>query len=318
MVEFLTGSTSFLGLLSNPFALLLFVFVTLPNYALSAILIREALVAWRKGWASLLSFGIAYGAINEGLMAKTYFTFHPLSPALGSATGVGRLFGVNWPWVTGITLFHMIVSMSVPVALSFLIFPDSASQRLLGRKGTTTALGLLILQIVIWTPILLIINPGLHQVLPLLVLPVAIVLVFTCLARRLPTPEPGRRLLGSFGRPLPLAVAAVVFFVLIFAPILRFFAFPFLPSSAPYNLVYQADPTGILATFYPMVFAALAIAFFTRYSLSESQVFAILAGAMFIPLVSGLAPFDLPAGAPVAALVYMACIVAAWTRIHKR
>jgi hypothetical protein len=317
MVEFLTGSTIFVGLLANPFALLLFIFVTLPNYALSAILIREALVAWNKGGPSLLSFGIAYGAINEGLMAKTYFTFQPVSPALGSATGVGRLFGINWPWVTGITLFHMIVSISVPVVLSFLIFPDTTSQRLLGRRGTITALGLLIFQIVAWTPVLLIINPGLHQVLSLLVLPVAIVLVFTYLARLLPSSDPGRRLTGFFGSPVTLAVAALAFFILTFAPILEFFAFPFIPISTPYDLVYQADPTGVLATFYPMVFAALAIVFFTRYSLTRRQVLAILVGAMFIPLVSGFAPFDLPAGGPIAALVYIACIVAGWNRIHS-
>ena len=63
-----------------------------------------------------------------------------------------------------------------------------------------------------------------------------------------------------------------------------------------------------------MVFAALAMVFFVRYSLSEEQVLAVVAGAMFIPLVSGLAPFDVPAGAPFAALIYVACIVAAWAR----
>jgi hypothetical protein len=318
MVEFLTGSTIFLGFLSNPFSLLLFLIVTAPNYALSAILIREALVAWKKGWASLLSFGIAYGAINEGVMAKTYFNFQTTSPPLGSATGVGRLFGINWPWVTGITLFHMIVSISVPVVLSFFIFSDAASQRLLGRKGTFTALGLLIIQIVLWNIILPILNPTFAQGVPLLVLPVAIVLFFTYLARRLPVPDPGRKLLGLFGRPVPLAVAAVLFFILVFAPILRFFAFPFIPTTSPYDLVYQADPTGILATVYPMILAALAIAFFVRYSLSETQILALLTGAMFIPLVSGFAPFDLPAGAPMAALIYLACIYTAWTRIRKR
>lgn len=317
MVEFLTGSTIFVELGSNLPYLLVFVFVTLPNYALSALLIREALVAWRKGGASLLSFGIAYGAINEGLMAKTYFTFQSTSPSLGSATGVGRLLGINWPWVTGITLFHMIISISVPVALSFLIFPEASSQRLLGRRGTTTALGLLVLQILLWTPILLVLVPGLHQVLYLLALPVAIVLVFTFVARMLPVPDRNRRLLGRVGRPSSLAIATVAFFLITFAPILRFFAFPLIPISVLYQLVYHVDPTGLLATLYPTVLAALAIIFFTRYALSKDQIFAIVAGALFIPLVSALAPFDLSAGAPVAALIYLACLVAARTRIRR-
>ena len=210
------------------------------------------------------------------------------------------------------------MSISVPVVLSFLIFPDVSSQRLLGRRGTIATLGLLIFQIVVWTPVLIVINPGLHQVLSLLVLPVAIVLVFTYLASRLPATDPSRRLLGFFGRPVVLAVAAVFFFVFTFAPILKFFAFPFLPISTPYDLVYQADSSGILATFYPMVLAALAVAFFVRYSLGKEQLLAVLVGVMFIPLVSGLAPFDLPAGGPIAALIYLACIFAAWNKIRKR
>lgn len=287
MVEFLTGSTLFSELLSNPPYLLVFVFITVPNYGLCAILFREALVAWRKGWASLLSLGIAYGAINEGLMAKTYFTFQPLSPALGSAAGVGRLFGIDWPWVTGITLFHMIASMSVPVALCFLIFPGVASQRLLGRRGTGTAIGLLALQVVTWTPILLVLDPGLHQDLPLLAFPVAIVLVFTYSARRLPVADPARRLSGFFGKPSTLVVSAVAFFLVTFAPILRFFAFPLIPISVLYQLVYRLDPTGAFAMFYPMLFAALAITFLARYSLSKKQVLALIGGAMLIPLISG-------------------------------
>jgi len=318
MVEFLTGSTTLSALVSNLPDLLVFVFVTVPNYALSALLIREAIIAWKKSWATLLSFGIAYGAVNEGLMAKTYFTFQSLSPALGTASGVGHLFGINWPWVTGITLFHMIVSISVPVALSFLIFPDTASQRLLGRKSTIASLGLLVFQIALWTPILLTLVPGLHQVLPLLVLPIAIVFVFTYVARRLPAPEQGRRLHGSISQPISLAIVSIAFFLVTFAPILRFFAFPVIPIVDLYAEVYRLDATGILATLYPMVLAALAIAFFVRYSLSESQVLGIVAGVLFIPMVSALAPFDLPAGAPIAALIYAACMIAAWIRIHSR
>jgi len=318
MVEFLTGSTVFSGLLSSPLYALMVLLVTIPNYSLSALLIREAIVAWKKGWASLLAFGIAYGAINEGLMAKTYFTFQPLSPALGSAEGVGRLFGINWPWVTGITLFHMIVSISVPIALSFLIFPESSSQRLFGRKGTITLLGLLTLQVAVWTPFLIVFDPGLRQNLPLLALPIGIVLVFVCLARSLPAPDLGRNLRGFVGRPIVLGAVALLFFVITFAPILRFFAFPFIPLAKLYAGVYRLDSLGILTTFYPMVLAGLAVAFFLRYSLSEEQVLGLIAGALFIPLVSALAPFDLPAGAPVAALIYLVCLVAAWTKTKRR
>lgn len=318
MVEFLTGSTAFSSLISNLPDLLIFVFVTLPNYALSALLIREAVVTWKKGWATLLSLGIAYGAVNEGLMAKTYFTFQPTSPALGTAAGVGRLFGINWPWVTGITLFHMMVSISVPVALSFLIFSDASSDRLFTKRQTSALLGLLLFQIAAWTPILLVLVPGLRQNLPLLVLPVATVLSFIYIGRLIPTPDPRRTLGGSLGRPRWLAVIAALFFVLAFTPILRFFAFPFIPISTLYVWLWRVDTTGILATVYPMVLAGVAIAFFTRYSLSEDQILGILGGALFIPLVSALAPFDLPAGAPIAALIYIACIIAAWIRIRRR
>lgn len=49
-----------------------FIFLSII-YGSSALLIRELIVRWGKGWPSLLALGFAYGIVNEGLAAKTFF-----------------------------------------------------------------------------------------------------------------------------------------------------------------------------------------------------------------------------------------------------
>ena len=316
MVEFLTGSSSLVGMASNIPLLLTFILVTIPVYTLPVLLIREALVAWNKGLPSLLSLGIAYGAINEGLAAKTYFSFFPLSPKLGGGPGVGRWLGINWPWVTEITLFHMIVSMSVPVALSFLIFPETRSQRFFTARGVR---GLLAGLVVMLVPLNILeyafLAPGFKGNAPLLILPVSVILVFVYIAHKLPKPEPKKTLHGILARPLPLALASLAFFIITFTPVLEYFPVAQIFSYLFYH--YSGAP-GIIATFYPIILAALAIRFFARYLLSEIQLLAIIGGVLTIPIITSLVLHDFLQGGPIAAIAYIASILAAWRRVRKK
>jgi hypothetical protein len=316
MVEFLTGSTSFAGIISNPLSLILFVLVTEPIYILPVLLIREAIVAWKKGPASLLSLGIAYGGINEGLAAKTYFTFSALSPVLGS--GQGRWLGVNWPWVTEITLFHMIVSMSVPVALSFLIFPETRSERFFTEKAIRRMLGLLIFLIVSLNFVeYVVLAPGLRHNLPLLLLPTGIILVFVYLAYRLPPADPKRQLQRLIARPVSLYFVSLLFFEVIFMPVLFFFSIRPIPVGIlPAVLYHTAGQSAIVLTLYPALLAALAIWFFARYSLSQVQLLAIIAGVMTQPILSAITLFNLAQGAPVAGLIYLTALLIARKKVN--
>ncbi len=42
-------------------------------YGAGAILARELTVRWQKGWPTILALGAAFGIVNEGLAAKSFF-----------------------------------------------------------------------------------------------------------------------------------------------------------------------------------------------------------------------------------------------------
>jgi hypothetical protein len=316
-VEFLTGSTSLGASLTMPTAAFTFFLLTWPSYAFPVLLIREAVVAWNKWIASLLALGISYGALNEGLLAKTYFAVNPNSPVLGGRAG--RWIGVNWPWVTEITLFHMIVSISVPVVLSFLIFPETRHVRFLSDRTVRWFLGLVLFEVLGIMFLESLFSARFRGLLPLMVLPIGIVLLGIYLARRLPNPDPSRVLQGRASRPSYLMVAGLLFFFVTFIPVLAFFPVPFVPDWVPGRLLWKLGPgAAVIATIYPIGCAYLALRFFGRYTLSEIQILSILTGAMLLPLTTAIALHDFPQGDWLAAGVYIACIVVAYRRIRAR
>jgi hypothetical protein len=316
-VEFLTGSTSLVPALTVPSAAFTFFVLTWPSYAFPVLLIREAVVAWNKWIASLLALGISYGALNEGLLAKTYFAVTPTSPVLGG--GVGVWLGINWPWVTEITLFHMIVSISVPVVLSFLIFPETRHLRFLTPRTIRWFIGLVLFEVIGILALQSLFSLTFRALLPLMLLPIGILLLGIYLARRMPVPDPTRRLAERFSRPFALIVASLLFFFLTFIPVLAFFPVPFVPDWVPGMLLWKLGPTAaVIATVYPVGLAYLALRFFARYSLTEVQILSVLTGVMLIPLTTAIAVHDPPSGDWLAAGVYIACIVIAARRIRAR
>ena len=318
-VEFLTGSTSFIQVVTNfPTTGALFLLLTVPGYAFPAWLFREALVTWKKGLPSLLALAVSYGAFNEGLLAKTYFTINTLSPSLGPGGGAGDWIGVNWPWVTGITLFHMVVSMGVPVALCFLIFPETKTERFLSDRSIRWLLGYLAAEVGVVLAIESLFSAAIRGILPLILIPTAILLAGVFLARRLPVPSPNRAVPGRLGRPFPLALASFGFFVVTFLPILQLFPIPFVPTYAVIWVFGKIEgPYGLVVTLYPLLMLALAIRFFSRYAPTNLQLLSIVAGVMFLPLVGAIAVLSFPQGATIAAGIYIVAIWWAGNRSKK-
>ncbi len=316
-VEFLTGSTSVGAVVTVPAATFTFFVLTWPSYAFPVLLIREAIVVWNKWTASLLALGIAYGALNEGLLAKTYFAITATSPPLGG--GAGRWFGVNWPWVTEITLFHMIVSISVPVVLSFLIFPDTRNRRLLSDRTVRVFVALILAEVLGILALESLFSAAVRGILPLILLPTAILALGVYLARRLPRPDPARVLRGRAARPLTLTLASLAFFALTFTPVLWAFPVAFLPTNQLYVWFWQfGSSSAVAATIYPLGLAVLALRFFSRYSLTDRQLLAVLVGVMLQPLATALSVHDIPSGDWAAAIAYIAAIVVAFRRIRVR
>ena len=73
----------------NPITLLLLSSL----YGGGALVVRELKIRWNKGYVSMFILGIAYGIIEEGLMAKSFFD--PNWIDIGILGVYGRYCGVN-------------------------------------------------------------------------------------------------------------------------------------------------------------------------------------------------------------------------------
>jgi hypothetical protein len=113
----------------NPFGLVVLPFL----YGSGAILARELVVRWKKGWASLLVLGAAYGIVEEGLMVKSFFD--PNWVDLGTLGAYGRAAGVNWVWSLDLTVYHAVFSIAIPVLLTELLFPGERGRPWVGARG---------------------------------------------------------------------------------------------------------------------------------------------------------------------------------------
>jgi len=114
-------------------------------YGAGALLIRELAVRWNRGWPSILLLGAAYGILEEGLAAKSFFDPHWRS--LGLLGEHGRAWGVNWIWALDLTLFHAVYSIALPILMVHLLYPGQrahrwTSNRFLAGVGAVFALDL--------------------------------------------------------------------------------------------------------------------------------------------------------------------------------
>jgi hypothetical protein len=129
--ELLTGSTPISRLFYDPLGFLLSFSLDVGLYGTGALLIREFCVAYRRGWASVLLLGAAYGIAEEGFAVHTFFQ------RSGSPVGLlgtfGHAFGVNWLWALGLTIFHATYSIALPILVTQLWFPETRGERWLDR-----------------------------------------------------------------------------------------------------------------------------------------------------------------------------------------
>src|SRR5438552_13768903 len=133
-VEYLTCSSQQSCSIGTSPLVLLFLVQNLGSYGLAVVLAREAQIRWRKGWASIILLGSAYGILNEGIGAGTLF--NPDSAAFGVLGSYGRWFGVNWVWAVGLVmLVHPLFSVSLPILQHRLALPETRGRSLVGSRG---------------------------------------------------------------------------------------------------------------------------------------------------------------------------------------
>jgi len=136
--EYLASSSSFLTLATSPLFFFLQIAINVGQYTAGALLVREAVIRWKKGWGTVFLLGLAYGITEEGLGDNTLFTSnHGAEGVLG---WFGRYAGVNWVWSTGVLAYHVIFSVGLPILLLSLALPATRGRSLLGRRGIILAL----------------------------------------------------------------------------------------------------------------------------------------------------------------------------------
>ena len=160
--EYLSASSQLTLLVISPLLFFGLLLANLGLYGSGVILIREAMIRWKKGWASVFLLGVAYGIVEEGLALWTLF--NPLAQPVGVLGFYGHWLGVNWVWTVGLLIFHSVYSIGLPIFLFGLVFPEMKSKSLVSGTGVTfSILGLIIdcfalfvLESVIYQPY----NPG--------------------------------------------------------------------------------------------------------------------------------------------------------------
>ncbi|AEK72741.1 hypothetical protein GQS_04200 [Thermococcus sp. 4557] len=127
--EVLSGSTPPVEVLTNPFSFpLLWAY-----YGAGVLLVREAWVRWGRNYIRLMLLGFVYGIVEEGLVIKSWF--NPEWPDLGILGVYGRAWGVNTVWAVWLTIFHSLMSITIPIMVVDALYPEFQNERLLGKRG---------------------------------------------------------------------------------------------------------------------------------------------------------------------------------------
>jgi len=174
-------------------------------YAAGVFLIREAMVRWRRGWASVFLLGFAYAIVEEGLALRTLYD--PNSPQVGSLGIYGHWMGVNWVWTAGLLLFHSVFSITLPIVLFRLAFPRLKGESLIHRRGVSLCLTVLTADSIVLSGIAKY-DPG----LPILLSSGLAVLIFILAARNVPMGLLSAKTVQPTHRPRTLALIGALFF----------------------------------------------------------------------------------------------------------
>ncbi len=288
--EFLTGSTPLPSLL-DPLTLPLL----LGLYGFGAILVRELAAAWRKGWPTIIVLGAAYGVIEEALDVKSWF--NPSWPALGRLATYGRFLGVNVVWAAELTVFHAVFSITIPIVLTRLLFPEEDGTRWF-RTGTLAAIAVAFVGVVAFGFAFFPYNPPPIQYLA--ALGFAVLLVWG--AHRLPPSFPGTRSASAKGFPRLVAVGFL--FSLCF--FLVFWVVPATPVPPSVDLLLV------------FLLGAFACRFFTRKSFSALQLLYLVAGGLAPLILVAVLSMNLAEGPPIVAVAYTLALLAIGRRVAGR
>lgn len=203
--EYLSGSSSWAVLTANPIVFFLFVGLNVGLYGSGVIVIREAMIRWRKGWASVFLLGFAYGIVEEGLALSTFF--NPNAGPVGVLGVYGHWLGVSWVWTVGLLLFHSAISIALPIFLFRLTFPALKSTSLV-----TTGRAIVWMGVLFFDSLILFFMLNYWAGWPVILSSLLAVSICVLAARRVPASFLRTGSSRDGRRPLTLAILGALFF----------------------------------------------------------------------------------------------------------
>lgn len=161
----------------NPFNFI--VLTTL--YGSGAIIIRETVIHWRKGWPSIILLGFAYGIVEEGIGAQSFA--NPAWAGLSVPAMYGRFLGVNWVWIFQILLYHSLVSISLSILIVSFLFPKRRGERYTSPRTLGICFAALILNLALEVFVLFPYNAGISYYIAM----IGAIIMLSVLAKKVPS-----------------------------------------------------------------------------------------------------------------------------------
>ena len=118
-----------------------FLLVTV-TYGVPVLLIRELVVARTLNNIAVVLLGLAYGILNEGVLAKTLT--QPDGAPLQDFVGYGQIGALQAGWAVFIVFWHSLHSVLYPILLSRWMFPEAADRRWFALRRSRWLLYLLV------------------------------------------------------------------------------------------------------------------------------------------------------------------------------
>ncbi|MDA4119931.1 MAG: hypothetical protein OK436_05030 [Thaumarchaeota archaeon] len=207
--EYLSSSSPINAIVLNPFMFLFQILANLGLYGSGVLLIYEAKVRWRKGWATVLLLGAAYGILEEGVALSTLYD--PKANPVGDFGIYGHWVGVNWIWSAGIVPFHALWSISLPILLLGLALPETVGKSLLSKRRIGIVAVIFLIDVLVLMAFVSRAS-GYWMGLPILVLSLVFVGVLIFAARRVPAGALAAKPVIQGAPNKVLAIAGISFF----------------------------------------------------------------------------------------------------------
>ena len=128
LTEIVSGNTPAHALLDPRIVLFL-----LMAYSLPLLIIRELSVRWRLSTAGVFLLGLAYGILNEGLIAQTLLRSEHVP--IDKFDHYIYAAGFNFSWFCVIVPWHALLAVLFPITLVAFWFPNCSQTTWLGTRA---------------------------------------------------------------------------------------------------------------------------------------------------------------------------------------